>query len=69
MPAAWAWAWAISSAGAGLSNLSRIWAALTLTRLPVSSSIWAEVSVSDRMRPARNLPASSNNACMLAIVP
>ena len=62
-------AWAISSDGAGFSNFNRRFAALTLTRLPESSSTWAEVSASDRIRPARNLPASSNNACMGGIVP
>ena len=51
-------------AGAGLSNFSSICAALTLTRLPESSSTWAEASASDRIRPAMNLPASSNNAYM-----
>lgn len=59
----------IRSAGEGFSNLSNKLAALTLTRLPDSSSIWAELSASERMRPVWNFPASSNNAYMGAIVP
>ncbi len=55
---------AISSAGAGFSKRSTMLAALTLTRLPVSSSTWAEASASDRTRPPRYLPASSNNTNM-----
>jgi hypothetical protein len=62
-------AWASSSAGAGFSNLIRILAALTLTRLPLSSSTCEEASASDNTRPAMNLPASSNNTCMAGIVP
>ena len=57
------------SAGDGFSNLSSKLAALTLTRFPDSSSIWAELSASERMRPVWNFPASSNNAYMGAIVP
>jgi hypothetical protein len=53
-----------SAAGAGCSNLSSTLAAFTLTRLPDSSSIWAEFSASVITRPARNLPASSNSAYM-----
>ena len=53
---------AISSAGCGLSNLSSTLAALTLTRLPESSSICIELSASVITRPARNLPASSKRA-------
>jgi hypothetical protein len=53
---------AISSAGAGLSKRSSTLAAFTFTRLPESSSICTELSASDITRPARNLPASSNNA-------
>src|SRR3989344_1543627 len=69
MVSAMAWALAIKSAGEGFSNFRRMLAALTLTRLPESSSTWADVSASDRIRPAMNLPASSNNACMGGIVP
>ena len=57
------------SAGEGFSNLSSKLAALTLTRLPDSSSIWAELSASERMRPVWNFPASSNNAYIATIVP
>ena len=45
--------------GSGLAKRSSTLAALTLTRLPESSSICSELSVSLITRPARNLPASS----------
>ncbi len=55
--------------GVGLSKLSTICARLTLTRLPDSSSICAEVSASERMRPPKNLPLSSKSANMGTIFP
>ena len=55
---------ASSAAGSGFSNFSSTLAALTLTRLPDSSSTCSELSVSVITRPARNLPASSNRAYM-----
>ena len=59
MSAAIADAAAISASGSGLAKRSSTFAALTLARLPESSSICSELSVSLITRPAWNFPASS----------